>query len=65
MADTKFAVNVDMTDAVLDGEFAAVELADILRDLADKVEGGMTEIYIRDHNGNTVGFAEFKDIEQK
>lgn len=62
MSETVFEMNVDMTGAVLMGEFAAVELADILRSTADSIENGMTEVYIRDSNGNTVGFASLKDV---
>jgi hypothetical protein len=35
------------------------ELSRILRELADKLDNGVTQAILRDYNGNTVGQAEF------
>lgn len=59
---TKFKVHINCGNDA----FATApeeEVARILRKLADQIEQGFTGCYLTDYNGNTVGFAEFKEEE--
>lgn len=56
----KFVLHIKCdNDAFVDNE--SQEVADILRKLADQIEQGYTASYLLDSNGNTVGYAEFKE----
>lgn len=53
-----FVVLVEIDNAAFDPE-PAVELARILRELADRVERGQPSGLLRDVNGNIVGSSKF------
>ena len=67
MKRLKFQVNIDCEGAAFHFEeddgvrtFNDAAVADILRDLAKKVEGGSNRIYLMDSNGNSCGHASFQ-----
>ena len=51
----KAQITVNMDNAAFDGPNAELELAGILRDLAQRVEAGDRETTLHDGNGNRVG----------
>lgn len=57
-------LSIDTSNAAFDGDDRGLELARILRDLADKLEAGdfgptYTAAPLRDINGNRVGMVQF------
>jgi hypothetical protein len=48
-------IKITMDNAAFEAPNTELELAGILRDLAEKVEAGDRERNLRDTNGNTVG----------
>lgn len=59
----KFTLEIDCGNAAFgeDNSERGEEVARILRDLARQVSDGYLMVYLSDHNGNTVGTAEFKE----
>ena len=51
----KAKIEVQMDNAAFDGQNSELELAGILRDLAQRVEEGDRERVLMDSNGNRVG----------
>ena len=51
----KAKIEVQMDNAAFDGQNSELELAGILRDLAQRVEAGDRETTLHDGNGNRVG----------
>lgn len=54
-----FTITIACDNAAFADNGLAFEVANILREAADKVEGGSDEFALRDSNGNKVGSAEF------
>lgn len=56
-----FVVGIEIKGAALrDADTGSHELADMLRELADRVKDGGNWFPLKDVNGNTVGGAEFR-----
>ena len=51
----KATISIDMNNAAFDGDGGALELSDILKDLAKNVAYGERERTLHDSNGNRVG----------
>ena len=60
----KFTVSIDCNNSAFDD--GNTELARILRDLATRLDNGVTQAILKDINGNIVGQAEFflSEVEQ-
>ena len=54
----KFTLSFDLNNDAFTEEESHVEIARILREAAQRSEEGFTSGYIRDYNGNSVGFWE-------
>ncbi len=52
-----FALTIETSNDAFT-EDASIEVARILREIADRIERGQTEIIVRDINGNRAGKAE-------
>ena len=53
-----YKIIIDTENAAFDGKDADIEIARILRELAEDVEqGGVENITLRDVNGNSIGYA--------
>jgi hypothetical protein len=50
-----FTVKIKTQNAAFEGEDKALELARILREIAQHLEDGQSEGRVQDSNGNTVG----------
>jgi hypothetical protein len=50
----RFALTINCTNAAFDDD-PRPEIARILRELADRLDGGITQGGVHDVNGNTVG----------
>ena len=60
----QFKLNIHCNNAAFGDtqEDANVEVAAILRKLAQQIEDGFRTVYVNDTNGNGVGYAEFDTV---
>lgn len=56
----KITLTINTGNSAFDGENCEREVARILRDLADKIEGGREPESVMDYNGNKVGKVTFE-----
>jgi hypothetical protein len=59
MCDSKFVAEIETDNAAFEDGNRNLEVARILRVLAEQIENGSDGVTLRDINGNRVGFAEF------
>ena len=60
----QFKLNIHCNNAAFGDtqDDANVEVAAILRKLAEQIEAGFHTVYVNDTNGNGVGYAEFDTV---
>jgi len=57
----KFEVNIECNNSAFEDENINSEVARILNHLASMIQDGYTSSYLTDINGNSCGFASFKN----
>lgn len=56
-----FVLRIEVENAAFDEAPREYEVARLLRETADGIEGGFNQMQLVDHNGNRVGWAEFTE----